>query len=311
MRYKISLIVLLSSIMLISCKATSESLDNKANIEDNTFSEDETYSVSEDYIQTEEHNKKNLINSKENTIENRFLPPEGFERTEADENTFAHYLRTLTLKPHGSLVHYYDGDEKNKKNVYIGVVDMDIGDRDLQQCADAVMRLRGEYLYNQGLYDQIHFNFTNGFKVDYTKWMQGYRIKVDGNTTQWEKVYEESNDYEDFRKYMDIIFAYAGTLSLSKELQEVEYEDMQIGDVLIQGGTPGHAVIVVDMVENKQTDERLYMLAQSYMPAQDIQILINPSDEDISPWYSLDKTKRDIITPEWFFETKDLKRFEE
>ena len=46
---------------------------------------------------------------------------------------------------------------------------------------------------------------------------------------------------------------------------------MQIGDVLIQGGSPGHAVIVVDMAENPATGEKLYLLAQSYMPAQDIQ----------------------------------------
>ena len=57
---------------------------------------------------------------------------------------------------------------------------------------------------------------------------------------------------------------------------------MQIGDVLIQGGSPGHAVIVVDMAENPATGEKLYLLAQSYMPAQDIQwrrkSVINLSD---------------------------------
>ena len=72
---------------------------------------------------------------------------------------------------------------------------------------------------------------------------------------------------------MNLIFAYAGTLSLSKELPSAAFDDMRIGDIFIQGGNPGHAVIVVDMAKHPATGEQLFLLAQSYMPAQDIQIL--------------------------------------
>jgi hypothetical protein len=48
------------------------------------------------------------------------------------------------------------------------------------------------------------------------------------------------------------------------------------------------------------------MLAQSYMPAQDIQILKNPNDSDISPWYSANFVDK-LLTPEWTFDTGDLK----
>lgn len=219
------------------------------------------------------------------------------------------YLRSLSLKPHDTCVHYYDGHRKIS-NVYEAVIDMDIGERDLQQCADAVMRLRGEYLYRQGRYDDIHFNFVNGFKANYNKWMEGYRIAVDGNKTSWVKETGFSNTYEDFRKYMDMVFAYAGTLSLSQELKPVEVADMEIGDVFIQGGSPGHCVIVVDMAENQETGEKVFMIAQSYMPAQDIHILKNLDQEDISPWYSLDFG--DILkTPKWTFSREDLKRFDD
>jgi hypothetical protein len=105
---------------------------------------------------------------------------------------------------------------------------------------------------------------------------------------------------------METIFTYAGTLSLSKELQKVPLKEMKIGDVLIQGGSPGHAVIVMDMAEDSKGN-KVFMLAQSYMPVQDIQILVNPYTN--SPWYELDERKEVIRTPEWNFTTNDLKGF--
>ena len=72
----------------------------------------------------------------------------------------------------------------------------------------------------------------------------------------------------------------------------------------------GHAVIVVDMAENPATGEKLYLLAQSYMPAQDIQVLVNLKERDKSPWYTL-KGEGSILTPEWGFTSADLKRFKD
>jgi len=83
----------------------------------------------------------------------------------------------------------------------------------------------------------------------------------------------------------------------------------QIGDVFIKGGSPGHAVIVVDMAVNPQNNKKLFMVAQSYMPAQDIHILINQNKSTISPWYDLDETASEIETPEWTFAANQLKRF--
>ena len=185
---------------------------------------------------------------------------------------------------------------------------MEIGERNLQQCADAVMRLKAEYLYNSDQFNKIHFNFTNGFRVDYSEWMKGKRIVVEGNKSYWQKQTTPSNTYYSFRKYMDIIFAYAGTLSLSKEMTSVNLKDMKIGDVFIQGGSPGHAVIVVDIAVDS-ANNKVFLLAQSYMPAQDIHVLKNPNNKKISPWYNLD-FEGDLVTPEWTFTKSDLKRFD-
>lgn len=241
------------------------------------------------------------------TIQARFLPPTGFTRSTPPENSYEAYLQNLPLHPHGAKVHYYNGQEKYN-DVYEAVINVDVGKRDLQQCADAIMRLRAEHLYAQQDYKNIHFNFVSGDRIDYDKWRKGYRVKVSGNKVSWVKSAEASDDYKSFRKYMNIIFSYAGTLSLAKELNPVSMENIQVGDVFIQGGSPGHAVVVVDVVENKETSERRFLLAQSYMPAQEIHVLKNMSTVDGSPWYS-NLSESNVGTPEWGFKVEDLKRF--
>jgi hypothetical protein len=205
-------------------------------------------------------------------------------------------------------VHYYSGEEKTNK-VAAAVLNFDVGNKDLQQCADAVMRLRAEYLYKTKQYELLHFNFTSGFKADYSKWRSGYRISVKGNNVSWVKTTKESESYKSFREYLDVVFTYAGTASLTKELKQITLSQMQIGDVFIKGGSPGHAVIVVDMAVNPKTNKKLFMIAQSYMPAQDIHILINTNKPSVSPWYELDETATEIETPEWTFDKNQLKRF--
>ncbi len=254
------------------------------------------------------HQTVSLINPQGTTIATRILPPAGYKRPSYNPGTFEYYLSHLKLKPHGSKVKYYNGEEKPGEGIYIAVVDMDIGRRNLQQCADAVMRLRAEYLFKTGQYDKIHFNLTNGFTVDYHKWRQGYRVAVNGNKTRWVKSAAASNSYTSFRKYMNLVFAYAGTLSLSKELVAVPLKDISPGDVFIHGGSPGHAAIVVDVAEDIHHN-KIFLLAQSYMPAQDIQILINPNNPEISPWYAVNEIGDVLMTPEYTFERTELKRF--
>ena len=233
-----------------------------------------------------------IIDTAGKTIFKRFEPPPGFMRTVIDTASFGYYLRHLKLKTFGTRVRYYDGRSKNKSNVYISVIDMDIGNRDLQQCADAIMRLRSEFLYARQRYRDIHFNFVS-----------------DGQPRYYEEFNEGDHSYGKFRNYLDYVFSYANTRSLSQELISLNsIEEMRIGDVFIQTGNPyGHAVIVVDMAENPDSNEKVYMLAQSYMPAQDIQVLVNINNSKISPWYLLDEGQ--IETPEWIFSLSDLKRF--
>ncbi len=298
------ILFLIISIALIGCMNSYNQLSEKEDNSDKNVGElhQEEPPVSEPLVSMA------LLQEDGETLLERFNPPKGYVRLSSPADSFADYLQNLPLKSHGEMVQYYDGKIKANPSIYEAVIQMDIGSKDLQQCADAIMRLRGEYLFHQQKENHIHFDLTNGFRVDFAKWMEGYRVKVNGNTTSWVKKADPSDTYETFRKYMDFVFMYAGTISLSQELSSVPIENMQIGDVFIVGGSPGHAVIVVDMAVKQSTGQKLYMLAQSYMPAQDIHILFNPNAPELSPWYEL--TDQEIIqTPEWSFEKTDLKRF--
>jgi len=241
------------------------------------------------------------------TVDSRFKPPKGFRRKPVPENSFANYLRKLPLKTPGSKVKYFDGRVKENV-VHAAVVDLKIGDKDLHQCADAIMRLKAEHHWFQKDFDKIHFNFTNGFKVEYNEWRKGRSMIVEGNKTYWDKRSEPKEGYNNFWDYLELIFTYSGTMSLELETNALAIDKLEIGDIFIQGGSPGHAVIVVDMAINEK-NKKVFLLAQSYMPAQELHILVN-SNNELSPWYNVPSSDL-LITPEWEFKTKDLRRFDE
>ncbi len=244
------------------------------------------------------------------TIGERIAPPAGYVREALPSGSFGAYLRELPLLPAGSKVLLFNGEEKRNQACAYAVVDLDIGKRDLQQCADAIIRLRAEHLYQQQKYTEICFNFTNGFRADYTKWAAGHRIRVSGNQVSWYAAGAEDYTYPTFRAYLDLVFVYAGTASLAGELVRTDYAELRSGDVFIQGGFPGHAVIVVDVAVHPQSGKKVYLLAQSYMPAQHIHVLTNPAHRTLSPWYELEPTRAGkVYTPEWTFEKSDLMRF--
>jgi hypothetical protein len=208
-------------------------------------------------------------------------------------------------------VRLYDGSKKGNQRAQHAVIDIDTGPQNLQQCADAVIRLRAEYLFAQKAYDQIHFRFTSGDDARYLAYAAGERASVTNNRVKWSKREQAAapSNYKTFRAYLDLVFTYAGSASLDKALVPLADTSLiEPGDVIIQAGFPGHAVTVVDVCVSEQSAHRQFLIAQSYMPAQDIHVLKNPNDEPMSPWYSTDIIAK-VVTPEWTFEKQHFKRF--
>jgi len=242
------------------------------------------------------------------TLADRIPPPEGYRRADVAAGSFAAWLRGLPLKPGRPPVLLYDGRPKGNQQAHHAVVDIDTGSGNLQQCADAVMRLRAEYLFASGHQDQIQFNFTSGDAARWRDWRAGQRPQVSGNKVRWQSTTAIDGSYRNFRRYLRAVFAYAGTWSLKREMKAVaDISDIRPGDVFIQGGFPGHAVLVADVAVDARGD-KVFLLVQSYMPAQQIHLLRNPGDRASSPWYPA-RAMGKLETPEWRFEYTDLMRW--
>lgn len=247
--------------------------------------------------------------ARDQSVKQRIQPPAGFKRVACDEGSFAAWLRGLPLQEGTPPVHLFDGRLKANQEAHVAVIDIDVGERDLQQCADAVIRLRAEYLHSRGKTADISFHFTSGDEASFARWAEGFRPKVKGNEVAWARSASKDDSYRSLRSYLNTIFTYAGTRSLANELKAVpDPREIAAGDVFVQGGSPGHAAIVLDVAENPSAGRRVFLLAQGYMPAQEVHLLRNPSDERLSPWYDAGIDDL-LVTPEWTFRKGDLRRF--
>lgn len=251
--------------------------------------------------------QRSLINSTGITLEERFHTPAGYQRLEKPVGSLQGYLRKYEMKPDKSPVLLYDGGEKRNQEAHAAVFSMPLVKGDLQQCADSVIRMYGEYLWSAGAHDSIAFHLTNGFLMDYSSWKDGKRLNVEGNKVSWEKRETFDDSYESFLKYLRQVMIYAGTISLDSECSSVDLNQILSGDLLIRGGSPGHCVMVVDVAEDA-SGNRSFLLAQGYMPAQEFQVLKNPLHKD-DPWYYVSEIQDSIVTPEYKFNVGDLKRW--
>ncbi len=241
------------------------------------------------------------------TLETRINTPESYHRIASRSGELTDFLRNMPMKEDGSPVLLYDGSAKSNQEDHVAVFDLKLGDRDLQQCADSAIRIYAEYYWSMGEYDKIAFHLTNGFLMEYTKWREGNRLVVDGNDVSWSKSAAYDDSYEAFQNYLNMVFAYAGTLSLSAECKPIELSEVKPGDLFLQGGSPGHCILIVDIAED-ESGNRCFLLAQGYMPAQEFHVIKNPLHEE-DPWYYEEELTYPLITPAWTFDEGSLVRW--
>lgn len=240
----------------------------------------------------------------------RIAVPPGCQRVPVAAGSWGEWLRGLPLKPAGTPARLFNGKLKNNQAVVAAVVDIDPGTTDLQQCADAVLRLRAEYLFSVNP-NKIHFHLTTGYDAWFSDYLAGTTFRVQGERVYPAPKPAEAATHAALGRYLLPVFGYAGTLSLSREVQPVPLAQAQPGDVLVHGGSPGHAVLVADVATNPRTDQRYLLLMQSYMPAQNIHLLRNVSQPTLGAWFAVPGPQAaEFDTPEWPFASTELGRLE-
>ena len=214
--------------------------------------------------------------------------PGGYERVAVDSGSFGDFIRKFPLQKRGSHLRYHNGTLAYGQYFGYAVLDLPMLSN-TEQCADAVMRMRAEYLWSIGNYESIHFRSVSGKDQKYG-----------GNA-----------DRKAFEKYLRGVFDNSNTASLRREMKPNALASIVPGDVFVYespgAGFYGHAVLVVDVAINKKTGQKAIMLAQSSTPALTMHIIRDFLHPIRSPWVVLDDTTNELSISGIHFEMSDLR----
>ena len=246
------------------------------------------------------------------SIENIPLPA-GYERVNVTVSSFGAWVRKLPLRS-DNIIYLYNHQPKPDQSSHYAVIDISTGNEDLQQCADAIMRLRAEYFYSGSEYASIRFPAGNKTVFNFGEYVKGERYFL--RNGQLYKNYTNNasacNSHECLMQFLRWVFIYCGTYTVDEQTKPVNnLNNIMPGDVFVKAGSPGHAMIVADVAVEKNTGKKIFLLAQGYMPAQDMHIVKNNNSSTLSPWYSVNDIRDKVYTPGFVFDKTDLKKWVE
>lgn len=220
------------------------------------------------------------------TVGQAFPPPEGAQRVVPD--AFGAWLQALALHPPDRGVSTHDGRPVHHDG---RVIVFPLVQGDLQQCADTAIRLRAEWLRETG--GEIVFHATSGDPMPWTRWERGERPFESGGRLHW-----RAGTQGGWESYLQRVFQWAGTRSLA--FDTVPATDPRPGDVVVDAGSPGHAVILLDVAT--RGSETWVLVGEGYMPAQDLHVEIGP-ERGWWPW------RGGVDLPHWRLPAEGLRRW--
>lgn len=231
-------------------------------------------------------------------LDERFAPPPGFTRPPAEPGSFAAFLRTLPVRTDRQIV--LDYRSRPLVRPAAAIVYLDVGETDSQQCADTALRLYAEWRWSRGLGADTAFHFTSGDRVRFSDWVAGERVVAVGRGITRHAGARRAAGHASFRSWLNLVFRYAGTQSLRLDTAPVaEAAPLEAGDVFVDPGSPGHAVVLLDIAESPD-GRRVGLVGQGYMPAEEMHVLgAGPPTTLSGVWFVLPGPGGQLATPSW------------
>ncbi len=244
------------------------------------------------------------------TIGSRINPPMGCTREYAAPGSFSAFLRAYSVKGASASVLYYDGTKREDAKA-AAVLDVSLGKKNHEGPAGAIARLYAEYFYAQEEFHKVAFSIGNKITFSFEKWRKGYRLNSKG--TDWVSGGKESNGEENFNNYLSSLMVYISSDNLKSDctkIEDVDSDEIRVGDLFIGSDKDGKTriLMVADICRNDETGEKLMLLVQGGSPAQTLHIVENPTDSNLSPWYSCAFTNQ-LVTPDLTVNIEDRYRF--
>jgi hypothetical protein len=200
------------------------------------------------------------------------------------------------MAPEGTPAKSFDGSETlSAEDDYLaGVVAIDTGTADLQQSSDVIIRLHAEYLWSRGEKDAISYLSATKLSMPLSRWAKGQRLLPNGPNVFWVvKGKPAEVDHAEFRRYLDAVFNWANSTSLSARSTPVaDAKDLVAGDFFLQTVEPNHVAVVLDVAE-KPSGERVALLGQARNPAESVHV-VRPGKA--TPWFSV-RPPVPVLTP--------------
>ncbi len=207
------------------------------------------------------------------------LPPPGAlarGNRQVPSDPWSAYVRALPLRAPGTPIYDYGGRKVGIEA--LRVVDLPLVPGDLQQCADSILRVRATFLRASGA--DPAFRYTSGWLSKWSAWAAGDRPVVKQDKVTVNKTGKVDDSDANFEAWLRDLFTYAGTISLKVDTKRVnepgafDHTSILPGDVVLFAGSPGHAVLVVDVAWSR---EKIWVLvAQGFIPAMDFHVVPGP-----------------------------------
>lgn len=256
----------------------------------------------------------NLVKKFGDTIVERIDTPFKFSRIPAEKGSFADYIRNYPLKNSAEPLLLYNGNKKQNQEAHAAIFSLPLENRDLQNASGSIIALYAQYMYKMAMEDKISFHFTNGGEnkwLDYKKnaaSKRTVRTEIAGNLKKWTEYEKPADRNEIFKSYVRNVLAHTSILSMQiYDSEAVDFENLRIGDILMDMANHKHVCLVVDMCENSENGERAVLLAQGFSPAQEFHVIRNPKRIN-DPWYYIDDMIVPLETPEYTFPKESWRR---